>query len=197
MSRFLIKIKHLFFPFEGGFFLLLIHEKEKNLGKGSIDSLNKKLLSSRLQIISQNQNLTVSVTHDNVGTYFCHAEVPGYAPLTSSPAEILMTGKPNISSNPVQRGVVGDNVHLDCVAITIPPAEKIVWKYHGTQIDESKREFIAGHFQQLLYEMPSSPSQINTLLKLNPSTPWLYDTAQNTPCPFIQSNSLSKFSPKK
>ena len=40
------------------------------------------------QIISQEQNLTVLVTGDSVGAYFCHAEVEGYAPVTTNAAEI-------------------------------------------------------------------------------------------------------------
>ena len=44
-----------------------------------------------LQIISQDQNLTLIVTDESVGTYFCHAEVEGYAPVTSNPAELVAT----------------------------------------------------------------------------------------------------------
>merc|ERR1719376_2078437 len=93
------------------------------------------------EIISQTQNLTVSVTDETVGTYFCHAEVSGYAAITSNPAEVLMTGKPNISSNPVQRGVVGDNVHIDCAAVTIPGPGKVVWRFHSTVIEENNSHY--------------------------------------------------------
>ena len=38
--------------------------------------------------------MTVPVTENNLGTYYCHAEVSGYQTITSLPgAEVLMTGK--------------------------------------------------------------------------------------------------------
>ena len=89
-----------------------------------------------LQIISQDQNLTLIVTDESVGTYFCHAEVEGYAPVTSNPAEILITGRPEITSSQDQMGVVGDNVHIKCTAVAIPQAQRVVWKYHGHTIQE-------------------------------------------------------------
>ena len=78
----------------------------------------------------------MTVSDATVGTYFCHAEVDGYAPVTSSPAEILMTGRPQITSSREQRGVVGDNVHIKCTAVAIPQAQRVAWKYHGHQIEE-------------------------------------------------------------
>ena len=90
------------------------------------------------QIISQEQNLTVLVTGDSVGAYFCHAEVEGYAPVTTNAAEIQMTGPPQIESSPEQRGVAGDNVHIKCQARAIPRAQKVIWTYHGHQIEEGQ-----------------------------------------------------------
>ena len=44
-------------------------------------------------MISERQNLTVPVTEDSIGTYYCHAEVSGYKTITSRPgADVLMTG---------------------------------------------------------------------------------------------------------
>ena len=90
------------------------------------------------QIISQEQNLTVLVTGDSVGAYFCHAEVEGYAPVTTNAAEIQMTGPPQIESSPEQRGVAGDNVHIKCQARAIPRAQRVIWTYHGHQIEEGQ-----------------------------------------------------------
>ena len=51
-----------------------------------------------MQVISNRQNMTVAVTEESVGTYYCHAEVAGYKTLTSMPgADVLMTGNLKIS----------------------------------------------------------------------------------------------------
>ena len=82
--------------------------------------------------------MTVLVTGDSVGAYFCHAEVEGYAPVTTNAAEIQMTGPPQIESSPEQRGVAGDNVHIKCQARAIPRAQRVIWTYHGHQIEEGQ-----------------------------------------------------------
>ena len=52
--------------------------------------------------MSEEQNLTLTVSEDTVGTYLCQAETEGFASLTSKPAEVLMTGPPKITTLPVQ-----------------------------------------------------------------------------------------------
>ena len=58
--------------------------------------------------------------------------------LVTRPAEIQMTGPPQIESSPEQRGVAGDNVHIKCQARAIPRAQKVIWTYHGHQIEEGQ-----------------------------------------------------------
>ena len=53
-------------------------------------------------MVSEEQNLTLTVSEDSVGTYLCQAETDGFAALTSRPAEVLMTGPPKITTNLVQ-----------------------------------------------------------------------------------------------
>ena len=60
----------------------------------------------------------------------------------SRPAEVLMTGRPKISSLPTSSGVVGENVHINCAAISIPEHKRIAWRYHGSELDDSKRILI-------------------------------------------------------
>ena len=73
-----------------------------------------------------------------VGTYYCHAETPGYSKITSRPAEVLMTGRPKIRSPQRQTGVEGENVHINCDAISIPEAKSITWTYHDSVLDDSE-----------------------------------------------------------
>ena len=51
---------------------------------------------------------------------------------------ILFQGPPQIVSSSKQSGVVGENVHINCAAITIPQPknEEIVWMYHESKISE-------------------------------------------------------------
>ena len=58
--------------------------------------------------------------------------------LVTRPAEIQMTGPPQIESSPEQRGVAGDNVHIKCQARAIPRAQRVIWTYHGHQIEEGQ-----------------------------------------------------------
>jgi hypothetical protein len=37
-----------------------------------------------------------------------------------------------------QTGVVGENVHINCAAISIPESKEVYWKYHGEAIDDGK-----------------------------------------------------------
>jgi hypothetical protein len=94
------------------------------------------------EVISDRQNMTVPVTENNLGTYYCHAEVSGYQTITSLPgAEVLMTGPPKISSSPGQSGVVGENVHINCAAISVPEHNEIVWMRHGRKIKEDNTHY--------------------------------------------------------
>jgi hypothetical protein len=54
------------------------------------------------QVLSEEQNLTLTITDDTVGTYICQAETDGFSELTSRPAEVLMTGPPKINTLKVQ-----------------------------------------------------------------------------------------------
>ena len=49
-----------------------------------------------------------------------------------------ISGPPKISSSPAQSGVVGQNVHINCAAVTVPQPEEISWKYHEGLIDEGE-----------------------------------------------------------
>ena len=49
-----------------------------------------------------------------------------------------MTGRPKITSSESQAGVEGENVHINCAAISIPEAKRVVWTYHDSAIDDSE-----------------------------------------------------------
>jgi hypothetical protein len=44
-----------------------------------------------------------------------------------------------------QTGVVGENVHINCAAISIPEAKEIHWRHHGAAIDDGKLGRLIGN----------------------------------------------------
>jgi len=46
-----------------------------------------------------------------------------------------------------QTGVVGENVHINCAAVSIPETEEVHWKYHGEVIDDGMKESNTAFFQ--------------------------------------------------
>ena len=51
-------------------------------------------------------------------------------------ATICFAGPPKIFSSPAQSGVVGENVHINCAAVTVPQPDNIVWRHHQATINE-------------------------------------------------------------
>ena len=51
-----------------------------------------------------------------------------------------MSGPPKIISSSKQSGVVGENVHINCAAISVPQPEdgEIIWMYHENKISEGE-----------------------------------------------------------
>jgi hypothetical protein len=97
-----------------------------------------KMLFLLFQAVSHEQNLTMTIEEATIGAYYCHAETPGYSRITSRPAEVLMTGRPKIFSSQSQTGVEGENVHINCAAISIPESKSIAWTFHGAILDDSE-----------------------------------------------------------
>ena len=71
-----------------------------------------------------------------------------------------MTGRPKITSSESQAGVEGENVHINCAAISIPEAKRVVWTYHDSAIDDSK--YIDGKILEVT-KPPYLPRIIPTL----------------------------------
>ena len=71
-----------------------------------------------------------------------------------------MTGRPKITSSESQAGVEGENVHINCAAISIPEAKRVVWTYHDSAIDDSK--YIDGKILEVT-KPPYLPRMIPTL----------------------------------
>ena len=89
---------------------------------------------SPLQIIGTRQNLTLELSPESVGVYFCHASSTGFAAVTSQGADVLVNGPPRISSPDTQFGVVGLNVQINCASLSVPPPTRVEWLFHGKKL---------------------------------------------------------------
>ena len=70
-----------------------------------------------MQVISNRQNMTVAVTEESVGTYYCHAEVAGYKTITSRPgADVLMTGSVKIPFARTELLIMNLQKHNPCIS---------------------------------------------------------------------------------
>ncbi|XP_070492966.1 irregular chiasm C-roughest protein isoform X2 [Chironomus tepperi] len=92
------------------------------------------------RVVSTSSNLTVVVTEDTIGGYFCKATVPGYADIIEQ-ATIYLKGFPTITSTRRQFGTLGESTQIECVAFSIPKARFVIWSYKGHDINNSSNEF--------------------------------------------------------
>lgn len=75
------------------------------------------------QIVSNSPNLTMAVSAETVGKYYCKASVMGF-PEVGAEATIYLKRAPAIASARRQSGIVGDTVHLHCVAFSVPKVRR-------------------------------------------------------------------------
>ncbi|TMW50115.1 hypothetical protein DOY81_004798 [Sarcophaga bullata] len=88
------------------------------------------------RVVASTANLTLKVTADTAGRYYCKAMVEGF-PEIGAEAMIYVKRAPMITSHKVQFGAVGNRAKIDCLAFSIPKAEKILWSYEGKIINMS------------------------------------------------------------
>lgn len=83
--------------------------------------------------MSSTSNLTVTVSAASAGKYYCKATSPGFGEVNAE-ATVLMKSAPTIHSPRVQHGSPSDTVRLECIALSVPVADKILWSYQGTVV---------------------------------------------------------------
>lgn len=103
----------------------------------------KKLFSSTIfniksnpQVVGTSPNLTVMVTRETAGRYYCKASVMGF-PEIGAEASVYLKGKPSISSHKRQFGIPGDNARIECIAFSVPKARHVSWTFNGKEINTS------------------------------------------------------------
>ncbi|XP_059223858.1 irregular chiasm C-roughest protein [Stomoxys calcitrans] len=88
------------------------------------------------RVVGTSANLTLKVSTESAGRYYCKAVVEGF-PEIGSEATIYVKRAPIITSHKVQFGAVGNRAKIDCLAFSIPKADKILWSYEGKIINMS------------------------------------------------------------
>ncbi|XP_046400034.1 kin of IRRE-like protein 1 isoform X2 [Ischnura elegans] len=116
------------------------------------------------KVVGTSPNLTLHAGLETAGRYRCTARVP--TPHVQSPVDrhrggpsgapppppqefpvatayawLRLRGPPIIVSRKVQFGVRGDTVRLECVALSVPRPERVVWTRAGRDVDANDRDF--------------------------------------------------------
>uniref|UniRef100_A0A1A9ZLV7 Ig-like domain-containing protein n=1 Tax=Glossina pallidipes TaxID=7398 RepID=A0A1A9ZLV7_GLOPL len=91
------------------------------------------------RVVGTSANLSLKVTTESAGRYYCKAVVEGF-PEIGAEATIYVKRAPIITSHKVQFGAVGHRAKIDCLAFSIPKAEKILWSYEGKIINMSSAD---------------------------------------------------------
>ncbi|XP_045540671.1 irregular chiasm C-roughest protein [Papilio machaon] len=90
--------------------------------------------NERIIRVGKSTNLTVTVTRQSAGQYWCRASVDGYPDIEAS-AMVFVKGPPKIISNRTQYGVEGDSVRVECISLSVPKPDFVIWSFEGNEIN--------------------------------------------------------------
>lgn len=145
-----------------------VSERARERRRDGINLLHALLqVNYQPRVVGTKSALKVTVSDDTAGRYYCKASVAGF-PEIKAAADILMKKAPKIISNQKQFGTVGDTLHLECVAISVPRARHISWSFKGNEIStDDNHEFS-------ILEEPTEQGIKSTLIVRN-SEAWHFD----------------------
>ncbi|GIY50449.1 irregular chiasm C-roughest protein [Caerostris darwini] len=86
-------------------------------------------------VLSTQSKLVIpQLTLDRAGRYTCRATVVGFAEI-STDVLVFIKGPPRVRSDPVQYGIEGEVVKLQCVIASVPPPTRILWSRNSQHVD--------------------------------------------------------------
>ncbi|KAK0173506.1 hypothetical protein PV328_006692 [Microctonus aethiopoides] len=88
------------------------------------------------RIVATSPNISVVVSPETAGRYYCKAHVPGFPELTGY-ANIFIRAPPSIVSQRTQYVPDEGVVKVKCTAISVPKAESVVWSFGGRELNFS------------------------------------------------------------
>ncbi|XP_074105443.1 irregular chiasm C-roughest protein isoform X2 [Cotesia typhae] len=86
--------------------------------------------------VATSPNISVVVSPETSGRYYCKAHVPGFPQLIGY-ANILIRAPPSIVSQRIQYVPDEGVVKVKCTAISVPKAESVVWSFAGRELNFS------------------------------------------------------------
>ncbi|CAD6241945.1 GSCOCG00009388001-RA-CDS, partial [Cotesia congregata] len=86
--------------------------------------------------VATSPNISVVVSPETAGRYYCKAHVPGFPQLIGY-ANILIRAPPSIVSQRIQYVPDEGVVKVKCTAISVPKAESVVWSFAGREFNFS------------------------------------------------------------
>ncbi|XP_012232150.1 irregular chiasm C-roughest protein-like isoform X2 [Linepithema humile] len=84
--------------------------------------------------VATSPNISVVVSPDTAGRYYCKARVPGFPELTGF-ANVYIRAPPTIVSQRTQYVPDEGVVKVKCTAISVPKAESVVWSFAGRELN--------------------------------------------------------------
>lgn len=108
-----------------------------------------------LQVAGTSPNLTITVSQETIGRYFCKASVEGFPDIVEQ-ATIYLKGPPAITSARRQFGTPGELVTIECIAFSIPKARHISWTVNGRDINSTNEENFSTIEDQLPFGIKST-----------------------------------------
>ncbi|KAG6463463.1 hypothetical protein O3G_MSEX013886 [Manduca sexta] len=90
--------------------------------------------SDRFIRVGKSPNLTLTVSQHSAGQYWCRASVEGRQEV-EAPVTVFIKGPPKIMSNRTQYGVEGDSVRIECISLSVPKPDYVMWTFDGHEIN--------------------------------------------------------------
>ncbi|XP_011693793.1 PREDICTED: irregular chiasm C-roughest protein-like [Wasmannia auropunctata] len=119
--------------------------------------------------VATSPNISVFVSPDTAGRYYCKARVPGFPELTGH-ANIYIRAPPSIVSQRIQYVPDEGVVKVKCTAISVPKAESVVWSFAGRELN-----FTSNNTPFYVQEEYAAERVVSTVTLLDPISTYFGD----------------------
>ncbi|XP_023314515.1 irregular chiasm C-roughest protein-like isoform X2 [Trichogramma pretiosum] len=121
------------------------------------------------RVMATSSNVSVIVRPETAGRYYCHARVPGFPELTGS-ANIFIRAPPTIVSQRTQYVPDEGLVKVQCIAISVPKADSVIWNFAGRELN-----FSSNNTPFYRHEEYEPERVVSTLTLLDPASIYFGD----------------------
>ncbi|KAG5341335.1 KIRR1 protein, partial [Acromyrmex charruanus] len=121
------------------------------------------------RMVANSPNISVVVSSDTAGRYYCKARVHGFPELTGH-ANIYIRAPPSIVSQRIQYVPDEGVVKVKCTAISVPKAESVVWSFAGRELN-----FTSNNTPFYVQEEYAAERVVSTVTLLDPISTYFGD----------------------